>query len=1036
MRKLKIKQISLAVCLALMPFSGFAAGLGKLNVSSGLGEPLKAEIELLSVSPEELSTLVAAIASEEAYATQGITRLGIHNSIKVEVAKAGDGSPILKLRSNQPISDPYLDMLIQVDWASGRLQREYTVLLDPPGYKQLSDNAAPMMVTPPSTTQSNNAMNSSVMAEKQGITRKLKKPGRNPNSVTPTISSRSSTAQMSAENSTYNSQSNTNQTLTTKRGDTLSSIAKKMQMEGVNLDQMLVGLYENNKEAFTSGNMNRLKVGQIIKVPSKESLTSIGAKQAAQSFKAHSSNWSAYRNGLASAVAASPAIETAEQKQTSSGKVETAEDKATPAKVGPQDVVKLSAGEKGIGKVGNDTSKVSEAKIIALQEETRARSKSLKEAQDRTAALEIQIEDMRKLLALKSQSLATVQKNSEAAAKLPDAKVPDAKVEINPEGKPADVVSAPEAKKSETAPTETVKSNDVAEVTPDKAPIATVVPPDVKKITPPQPEPTAETSFLQGLLNSVDLTVLGAVGGLAFLGAGWMFLRNKRRKDLDSFERGILTSGGLRANTVFGNTTGSASNSDTSFLTDFAQNADGSMIDTNDVDPIAEAEVYMAYGRDAQAEEILKDAISKEPKRYELHLKLLEMYATRKDTSAFEAIAGELYTTLGVNDPIWAKVAEIGHNMEPENPLYDVSKSAAASALPTPKLDASDFSSLPATTDLDFSLDDHSTHDHLLAKEDGNSVVMEGFSKLQNVEQEMSFDLGSIEEGSLDSENSLNSLQNNTQPDNTINFNADADSSLDFDLSEFNMDAELAGTASVPDKPLIIENIDFASTEITSHEFSSPYFDFSKKESLANPTVNTQVADSNTLDFDMDFSGFSAPVIETAESNLPATTPNDIVFDFDLPSDAVVDSDAMPSEATDVNTASQISFDLPSFDSAVGEDYPLETTPLISVENEVEANTFDLSSISLDLDDSVTEKLLNEPILAASVPTFEDYKSGLTLPSVTIIESQDVDIKLDLVAAYIDMDDVEGAKELLDEVMKEGGVKQKLRAQQMFNRLA
>ena len=74
-------------------------------------------------------------------------------------------------------------------------------------------------------------------------------------------------------------------------------------------------------------------------------------------------------------------------------------------------------------------------------------------------------------------------------------------------------------------------------------------------------------------------------------------------------------------------TTGNASTSDTSFLTDFAQSADGSMIDTNDVDPIAEAEVYMAYGRDAQAEEILKDAISKEPKRYELHLKLLEMYA-------------------------------------------------------------------------------------------------------------------------------------------------------------------------------------------------------------------------------------------------------------------------------------------------------------------------------------------------------------------------------------------------------------------------
>ncbi|MBC7787868.1 MAG: FimV family protein, partial [Methylophilaceae bacterium] len=814
--------------MALMPFSGFAAGLGKLNVSTGLGEPLKAEIELLSVSPEELSTLVAAIASEEAYATQGITRLGIHNSIKVEVAKAGDGSPILKLRSNQPISDPYLDMLIQVDWASGRLQREYTVLLDPPGYKQAPDNPAPMMVTPPSTAKSNNAMNSSVIDEKQGFIRKLKKYRRNLNSVTPTNSSKSSTPPISAENSIDSIQYNSDQTLTTKRGDTLSSIAKQMQIEGVNLDQMLVGLYENNKEAFASGNINRLKVGQIIKVPSKESLTSINEKQVAQSVKAHSSNWSSYRNTLAGAVVASPSLETVEQKQTSSGKVETAVDKATLPKVGPQDVVKLSAGEKSIEKAGNYASKISEAKIIALQEETTARGKSLNEVQDRIAALETQIEDMRKLLALKSQSMATVQKNSEAAAK----------VEVKPEEKPADVVSAPEAQKSETAPPESVKSNEVVAVTPDKAPVALVLPPVIKKINPSKPEPAAEISFLQGLLNSVDLTVIGAVGGVALLGAGWMFLRNKRRKNLDSFERSILTSGGLRANTVFGNTTGNAGNSDTSFLTDFAQSADGSMIDTNDVDPIAEAEVYIAYGRDAQAEEILKDAISKEPKRYELHLKLLEMYATRKAASAFEAIAGELYTTLGVNDPIWAKVAEIGHNMEPENPLYDVTKSVAAAAIAAPKLDASDISSLPTTTDLDFSLDGHSTHDSLLAEDDVNSFVTKSFSSLQNVEQEMSSDLGSIEKNSLESKNALNSPQNNTQSVNTISFNSNADSSLDFDLGEFNMDAELARSASVPDEPLIIDNIDFASSEITSHEFSSPDLDFSKKEALANPTIS------------------------------------------------------------------------------------------------------------------------------------------------------------------------------------------------------
>ncbi len=201
----------------------------------------------------------------------------------------------------------------------------------------------------------------------------------------------------------------------------------------------------------------------------------------------------------------------------------------------------------------------------------------------------------------------------------------------------------------------------------------------------------------------------GAGGLLAVLGGAWFYLRNKRKKNLADFEQGIMTSGGLKANTVFGNTSGaSVDTGDTSFLTDFSQSANGGMIDTNDVDPIAEAEVYMAYGRDAQAEEILKDAISKEPKRYELHLKLLEMYAASKNMSAFETVSGELYTTLGASDPTWAKVAEIGIKLEPNNPLYQVGNTPTGSTGGTEgKLDASDFSDSPlaAAADLDFSLD-------------------------------------------------------------------------------------------------------------------------------------------------------------------------------------------------------------------------------------------------------------------------------------------------------------------------------------------
>ena len=134
MHKSKLKRISLAVCFVLMPLMASAAGLGKLNIISGLGEPLSAEIELLSTTNEELSSLSAVIATEEAYKAQGIERLAVHKAIKVEVARRSDGSPVLKLTTAQPINEPFLYMLIQVDWSTGRLVREYTALLDPPGF--------------------------------------------------------------------------------------------------------------------------------------------------------------------------------------------------------------------------------------------------------------------------------------------------------------------------------------------------------------------------------------------------------------------------------------------------------------------------------------------------------------------------------------------------------------------------------------------------------------------------------------------------------------------------------------------------------------------------------------------------------------------------------------------------------------------------------------------------------------------------------------------------------------------------------------
>ena len=919
MHSSKLKKISVALCMVMLPITLYAAGLGKLNVQSGIGEPLKADIELISVSPEEISSIVAAIASEEAYAAQGIERPASHNNIKVTVATNTSGTPILKLNSSQPISEPFLDMLLQVDWNSGRLLREYTVLLDPPGYTGESDAS-----TQPISTAQTPVVKSSNMAATpdanmvQAAPVATKKSGRKHRArATPALGVEASTAGADS----------TGQEYVTQKGDTLAKIARDMKPDGVSLDQMLVGLYQANPDAFSGDNMNRLNVGKIIRPPTADELNAVTSQDAKKEIKVQTADWNAYRNKLAGIVAEStPAADSEASTQSSGGKIKTAaEDKSMPASTGPKDVVKLSAGD-----VKNDAveTKALQAKVTALQEEAIAREKSLKDAQERTAALEKQIADMQKLIAMKSNAMAEAQKQAEAAKPTPVEPVKPA--EVKPaEVKPTEVTATP----GEPAKPE-VKSEQKPAVT---APVAV---------------PTEQPGFLASMLDGVEPTLLGGAGGLlALLGGGWMYLRNKRKKNLADFEQGIMTSGGLKANTVFGNTSGSSVDTgDTSFLTDFSQSANGGMIDTNDVDPIAEAEVYMAYGRDAQAEEILKDAITKEPKRYELHLKLLEMYAASKNMSAFEAVSGELYTTLGADDPTWAKVAEIGSKLEPSNPLYHANSSptgasAAKVAADEGKLDASDFSGSPlaAEKDLDLSMG-ADTLPNAFATE--APVVSAEMNELQ-------MDKGTGESGDFDGR---------------------------FAGDEF-VDAPVTTDAEMPVITSTIEDsgLDFSMAELGTGADESAL--------MASPGFSHTMPD---LDF---------PKFETEE---PVSATNEISLT----------NDALPSLETEEITPMMVA------EAPVADNFEFDITTITpDTPHADEVKPIDLSGITLEMDDSAD--------------TATKFASEYTTD-----EPAEVETKLELVAAYIEMDDKEGAKELLDEVMKEGGAQQRKRAEALLTQIA
>ena len=1003
MHSSKLKQITVALCMALVPISVFAAGLGKLNVMSGLGEPLKADIELISVTPEELSSITAAIASEEAYATQGIEKPASHNTIKVNVSKNASGAPILKLQSAQPISEPFLDMLIQVDWASGRLLREYTVLLDPPGYTGEADASTTTTTQAPrvkssDSTPSGSMQNDSMSGDSMSGDNTTSSPSTSKKSkkAKKLIKAESTEDMMPVGDATGGD-------YVTNRGDTLAKIARDMKPEGVSLEQMLVGLYQTNPDAFQAGNMNRLKVGQIIRPPSEEALNSITRKQASREIKVQTANWNAYRNKLAGIVAESAPSDSEANTQSAGGKIKTAaEDKSMSSSAGAKDVVKLSAGDAAASKANSENVKSLQDKVTALQEEATSREKSVKEAQDRTASLEKQIADMQKLLALKSGAMSDLQKQAEAQTAADKAKAAEVKpveaapiVPVKPEAEKPVVVEKPlaEVKPLENAPvaTEPVTSEPAVVV-----PTEPVKKPEAKQTV--APEPVAEQGLVDSILGSLsgilDIPLLLPAGGvLAALAGGWMYLRKKREKSLADFEQGIMTSGGLKANTVFGNTaSASVDTGDTSFLTDFSQSSNGGMIDTNDVDPIAEAEVYMAYGRDAQAEEILKDAITKEPKRYELHLKLLEMYAASKNVSAFETISGELYTTLGAEDPTWAKVAEIGIKLEPNNPLYQANShptgggtsavvadnAASATKVDTSeKLAANDFSDSPLADekDLDFSFD--------------NDALTKGFAPTGAVKaDEFSMDIGAPE----------------AKPESFAAADvSDAKDSnaMDFDMGDFNMDdinMEDLGADAPSASPSIEEPMNTAVEEFGHTMPSLEIPTFAAPQFM--PDILAEVA-SDKVD---ELPNLNEMAAESFEFPQVDETPAENVLDISGMSAEFAEAEA--SGADDFN------FDVPTITpeaSAMGDSLG-------------EASTYDLSSINLDLNDDIAN---NSATLSIDEPSI----AGASEPI-------EVDTKLELVTAYIEMDDKEGAKELLAEVMKEGGTSQRQRAEALLATLA
>ncbi len=617
-----------------------AAGLGKLTVASALGQPLRAEIDLVSVQKDELASLTARLASPDAFKQAELEYTAALASVKVSVEKRPNGQPYIKLTSSQPIEEPILDVLIELSWASGRLVREYTALMDPPEY-----NAPAVAPVAKPETQSD---------PKPATAAKTRPSGK--------ISRTPETAREAGPDD------GSGGSYSVKSGDTLGKIARSNKVEGVSLEQMLVGLYQNNRGAF-AGNMNRLKSGAILRVPDRETLAAVEPAGAVREVKAQAANWNAYRQKLAAAAQASTPADAAAQSAT--GKINaTVEDQAAVTDPG-REVLKLSKGEQNIadpsstgsaGAGGADLRGLQD-RLSSLEEEATAREKALQEANERVAQLEDNIKSMQRLLEIRNESLA----NAQNQAKVTNQPAVDSST---PATLPAADVNAPAAAAA-PAPAATTAQPQAGQPVGQ----ADVAPNPAESKAPTPALPVEEPGLIARVLEE---PLYLAIGALFLVLIAFAVMRYRRSQP--EFENSIMTGGDLTGNTVFGDSSaGVVDTNDSSLITDFSK-VGLEHISTDEVDPLAEAEVYIAYGRDAQAEEILKEAANRDPQRHEIHLKLLEIYAMRQSLGAFETLAGELYAASEGQGDVWSKAAELGRSLDPDNPLYAGAQSAEANA--------------------------------------------------------------------------------------------------------------------------------------------------------------------------------------------------------------------------------------------------------------------------------------------------------------------------------------------------------------------
>ncbi len=929
------RKLFVALVLAVLPMTGAnALGLGGITLNSKLNQPLNAEIRLLSVEPGDLEKLRISLASREEFEQAGLDRPFLLASMQFAAEGRADGSYIIRVTTKDAFREPFVSFLLKVEWPNGRLLREYTMLVDPP---VLTREVAPSIQAPAAQPEA------PAMAPEPGVAVGAR-PSGGPRPLPP--------VQPAAVQPVAPAMGSAPGEYLVRRGDNLYTIARSLADEpGVSIEQAMLAYQRANPDAFINDNINLLKEGYVLRTPSATEATELEQAAAIAAVRRQMAAWRTFKQEVAGTPPAAAGAGVAAAPQT---RLEV----VTPRAADGSAVAGAGEGEAGAAVEGLQRD------LALATEAAEARRLENEDLQGQVEDLEKRLADMQSVVTVKVEELAALQARlreagvDPEAAQLPgeQAQMPATEPEQAREGEQA--MAAAPAEPAQPAPPPAAEATPAPSPQPEPQPVA------AQQAETGEMDPMA---FASQLFDTVmaDPIMLGAVGGGLVLLLVLLLVMVRRRRAAEADDE-LFAAAGLGAEGEALEAAGEAGE-DEMAIEDFAEALEGEEAEEGEKSGveqvIAEADVYLAYGRYQQAEELIGTALKEHPRRLDLKSKLLEVHFATRDKEAFEILAADIHDDLQEGGGAeWDKYLLMGRDLCPNNPLF--AETSDTSALGVPVTTGVPSGALDTGIQFDPFADD------------------EGPAQETPAREKPSYEGGMDFEATAKGDETRQMAAEETAEDDGLDF--------DFDFGE----EEGAEVESEGEPSGMLE------VELTRGDDADL--------SLAFPAPDLEEGDEEDESLDFDFA-------ETAKGGDAGTEEKD-EEEFDL------ELHTIETQAVDVGAEAGEE----KAETAAEDEEPGRASMADDKDFSIE---WDITGMGAEGEEDKGSESIND-LEETAVLDFREVPLD--------DESSDADMvatKLDLAKAYMDMGDAEGARNILDEVVKEGSEAQRKEAQQLISSL-